>query len=135
MHFRLTAVWAGLLILPAIGGAAPALKPLPPIPGPSILELNSAGEIVREGLIPVANLGPLDESGRPLPPSWWVPGAVYAAAYVSGLNASLVAAFVLESGHHVGRVDPFVQCGCCCSVGVEAFLFCYMLPLVSARWL
>jgi tRNA threonylcarbamoyladenosine biosynthesis protein TsaE len=80
-------------------------------------------------------MGPPERSGRPLSPSWWVPGAVYAVAYAAGALATMIG-----GSHLLTREPPNLtevgMSGCCCgALCLEPVLLCHLLPLVSARWL
>src|SRR5262245_7095571 len=83
-----------------------------------------------------ANLGPPEPSGRPPSALSWVPGAVYAAAFALSLIITL--AIAVNSQFH-RRVKSFDDLGMegvgWYLLGVEPFLICLLLPLVSRRWL
>ena len=84
----------------------------------------------------IANMGPPESSGRPLSPSWWVPGTVYAVSYTVGVMATAVAlTFARAGGRFVGLEGVVSPGGCCCAITLESVLLCHLLPLVSDGWL
>src|SRR5262245_14654970 len=83
----------------------------------------------------LANMGPPGPSGRPLSPSWWVPGAFYAIAYAVGAIATMVGGSHLLTGWRV-NLDEVGMSGCCFgALCLQPVLLCHLLPLVSGRWL